>query len=70
MRELTTPFSRPIDVEQTLTRVTAAAVDLVDGVDYADVMLREAGGSAHLPPPHRWFPTSTRCRCTTNRDPA
>ncbi len=50
MRELTTPFSRPIDVEQTLTRVTAAAVDLVDGVDYADVMLREAGGFRSLAP--------------------
>jgi transcriptional regulator with GAF, ATPase, and Fis domain len=39
MRELTTAFSKPIDVDQTLTRVTAAAVDLIDGVDYADVML-------------------------------
>jgi transcriptional regulator with GAF, ATPase, and Fis domain len=39
MHELAEAFSMPIDVEQTLTRITAAAVYLVDGVDYADVML-------------------------------
>lgn len=39
MNDLTTAFSKPINVEQTLTRVTAAAVHLVDNVDYADVML-------------------------------
>ena len=49
MFELTTPFSRPIDVEQTLTRVTAA-VHLVDGVDYADVMLREDGEFRSIAP--------------------
>ena len=43
MRELTTAFTRPVDVEETLTRITAAAVDLVDGVDYADVMLVDSG---------------------------
>src|SRR3954471_5829335 len=43
MRGLTTAFSKPIDVEQTLIRVTAAAVDLVDGVDFADVMLVDEG---------------------------
>jgi len=50
MLELTTPFSRPIDVEHTLTRVTAAAVHLVDGVDYADVMLREDGEFRSIAP--------------------
>jgi len=50
MFELTTPFSRPIDVEHTLTRVTAAAVHLVDGVDYADVMLREDGEFRSIAP--------------------
>jgi len=49
MFELTTPFSRPIDVEQTLTRVTAA-VHLVDGADYADVMLREDGEFRSIAP--------------------
>jgi hypothetical protein len=39
MRELTTAFAKPIDVEETLTQVTNAVVDLIDGVDYADVML-------------------------------
>jgi GAF domain-containing protein len=39
LRELTTAFAKAIDVEETLRRITAAAVDLVDGVDYADVML-------------------------------
>ena len=43
MNELTTAFSDPVDVEQTLTRVTAAAVQLVDGADYADVMLVDNG---------------------------
>jgi len=50
MLTLTTPFSRPIDVEHTLTRVTAAAVHLVDGVDYADVMLREDGEFRSIAP--------------------
>ena len=49
MLTLTTPFSRPIDVEQTLTRVTAA-VHLVDGADYADVMLREDGEFRSIAP--------------------
>jgi hypothetical protein len=39
MVELTDSFASHIDVEQTLSRVTALAVDLVDGADYADVML-------------------------------
>ncbi|MGY4646494.1 ANTAR domain-containing protein [Mycobacterium sp. URHB0021] len=43
MRGLTTAFSKPVDVEQTLIRVTTAAVDLVDGVDFADVMLVDEG---------------------------
>ena len=43
MDELTTAFSEPIDVDQALTRITAAAVHLVDGADYADVMLIDKG---------------------------
>lgn len=39
MRELTTAFARPASVEDTLSRVTAMAVELVHNVDYADVML-------------------------------
>ena len=43
MDELTTAYSEPIDVDQALTRITAAAVHLVDGADYADVMLIDKG---------------------------
>jgi transcriptional regulator with GAF, ATPase, and Fis domain len=50
MRDLAAGFSKPIDVEHTLTRVTSAAVDLVDGVDYADVMLVHEGGFRSIAP--------------------
>src|SRR6476661_3100678 len=43
MDALTTAYSEPIDVDQALTRITAAAVHLVDGADYADVMLIDKG---------------------------
>ncbi len=69
MFELTTPFSRPIDVEQTLTCVTAA-VHLVDGADYADVMLREDGEFRSIAPTATVVPTSTACRCAIIRDRA
>lgn len=39
MSELTEHFSHPTDVTTTLCRVTTAAVELIDGVDYADVLL-------------------------------
>jgi hypothetical protein len=50
MRELTTAFAKPIDVEETLTQVTNAVVDLVDGVDYADVMLTNEGQFSSVAP--------------------
>jgi hypothetical protein len=50
MDELTTAFSEPIDVEQTLTRITAAAVHLVDGADYAEVMLIDKGECRSVAP--------------------
>lgn len=43
MLHLTSHLAASTDVERTLASVTAAAVDLVDGVDYADVMLIEDG---------------------------
>jgi transcriptional regulator with GAF, ATPase, and Fis domain len=43
MHELPTAFSADFDLEQTLSHVTAAAVDLVDGVDHADIMLVDKG---------------------------
>lgn len=39
MSELTAQFSRSTDLTTTLCRVTGAAVELVDGADYADVLL-------------------------------
>jgi transcriptional regulator with GAF, ATPase, and Fis domain len=39
MVELTRNFATGTDLEQTLGSVTAAAVELVEGVDYADVLL-------------------------------
>jgi transcriptional regulator with GAF, ATPase, and Fis domain len=41
MLELTTDFATNTEVDRTLARVTALAVDLIDGADYADVMLIE-----------------------------
>jgi transcriptional regulator with GAF, ATPase, and Fis domain len=43
MRALTEDFACRMDIDQTLSHVTAAAVDLIDGIDYADVMLVENG---------------------------
>lgn len=43
MVELTTAFGADADLETTLAGVTAAAVALMDGVDYADVMLINDG---------------------------
>lgn len=39
MAELTNGFESHAGVEQTLSRVTALALDLIDGADFADVML-------------------------------
>ena len=39
MSELTEHFSHPTDNTTTLRRMTTAAVELIDGVDYADVLL-------------------------------
>ena len=41
MIELTSAFSAHLDPDITLGHITTAAVDLVDGIDYADVMLIE-----------------------------
>ena len=39
MSELTAEFHRPSDLPTTLSRITATAVELIDGVEYADVLL-------------------------------
>ena len=39
MAELTSQFFNPTDIATTLHGVTSAAVELIDGVDYADVLL-------------------------------
>ena len=43
MRELTENFVDEANLDQNLGRVTAAAVELIDGVDYADVLLIDGG---------------------------
>jgi transcriptional regulator with GAF, ATPase, and Fis domain len=48
--ELTSAFAENLDVETTLGHVTTAAVDLVEGVDYADVMLLDGGTFRSLAP--------------------
>jgi len=39
MEELTKQFARPTDIDVTLRGVTASCVDLIDGVECADVLL-------------------------------
>jgi transcriptional regulator with GAF, ATPase, and Fis domain len=48
--ELTSAFAVHVDVETTLGHVTTAAVDLVEGVDYADIMLLDSGTFRSLAP--------------------
>jgi hypothetical protein len=50
MAELTDGFASNLDVEQILSRVTALAVDLIDGADYADVMLVGDDGFRSIAP--------------------
>jgi GAF domain-containing protein len=53
MVELADGFASGIDVEQTLSRVTALAVGLIDGADYADVMLIGDDGFRSVAPSAR-----------------
>jgi transcriptional regulator with GAF, ATPase, and Fis domain len=50
MVELTSAFSAHLDPDATLGHITTAAVDLVDGIDYADVMLIESGSYRSVAP--------------------
>jgi ANTAR domain/GAF domain len=50
MDALSRDFSSGVSVDDALDRITATAVDLVDGVDYADVMLIENGGFRSMAP--------------------
>jgi transcriptional regulator with GAF, ATPase, and Fis domain len=50
MIELTSAFSEHFDPDITLGHITSAAVDLVDGIDYADVMLIEGGSFRSIAP--------------------
>jgi hypothetical protein len=56
------------DLETTLARVTNAAVDLIDGIDYADPMLIQDGASFY--PLHRQTPSwliSMLCKCNSRK---
>ena len=50
MAELASGFAKDTPQERTLSSVTAAAVDPVDGADYADVMVLDAGRPRSLSP--------------------
>jgi GAF domain-containing protein len=50
MMELTSAFSAHLDPDIALGHITTAAVDLVDGIDYADVMLIESGSYRSVAP--------------------
>ena len=50
MVELTSAFSAHFDADLTLGHITTAAVDLVEGIDYADVMLIENGSYRSVAP--------------------
>jgi hypothetical protein len=50
MHELAANFPTKIDLDVTLGSVTAAAVKLMDGVDYADVMLIRDGQARSIKP--------------------
>jgi transcriptional regulator with GAF, ATPase, and Fis domain len=50
MKGLARGFAKDTALERTLSSVTAAAVDLVDGVDYADVMVLAEGRIRSLSP--------------------
>jgi transcriptional regulator with GAF, ATPase, and Fis domain len=50
MIELTSAFSTHVDTDITLGHITTAAVDLVDGIDYADIMLIESGSYRSIAP--------------------
>ena len=50
MLALTCDFNSPTDVEGTLGRVTSAAVSIIDGVDYADIMLISDGKARCVAP--------------------
>jgi ANTAR domain/GAF domain len=52
MAELTRPIAEETTLGETLAAVTATAVALIGGVDYADVMLIDAGTFESLAPTH------------------
>jgi transcriptional regulator with GAF, ATPase, and Fis domain len=50
MADLTGHFAAKVDVNQTLADVTATAVRLIDGIDFADVMLIDDGAFQSVAP--------------------
>jgi hypothetical protein len=50
MSALTRDFITANDVQSTLARVTSAAVSIIDGVDYADIMLISDGQAGSVAP--------------------
>lgn len=67
MRELTENFVDEADLDQTLGRVTAAAVELIDGVDYADVLLIDDGRFRSVAPTDPIVSDLDELQCEPNR---
>ena len=55
------------DLETTLSRVTNAAVDLIDGIDYADVLLVLDGEFLSVAPADPSRVISMLCRCSSRK---
>ncbi len=69
MVELTDSFASDVDVEQTLSRVTELAVNLIDGADYADVMLVGDDGFRSVARLRQLLLSSTRVQLSLDEGP-
>lgn len=55
------------DLETTVGRVTNAAVDLIDGIGYADVLLVQDGEFLSVAPADPSWLISMLCRCSSRK---
>jgi GAF domain-containing protein len=69
MAELTRHFAGATPIENTLASVTAAAVELIDGVDCADVLLIRDGGFRSVAPTSELAPALDRVQQRTGEGP-
>jgi transcriptional regulator with GAF, ATPase, and Fis domain len=69
MLDLTGDFVRHMDIDQTLSHVTAAAVNFVDGIDYADVMLIDEARMRSIAPTASLVTDLDRVQMRLNQGP-